>query len=101
MTRPGSLADVFCSQKLRVLEKFAENPECNPFLFFEHGQVYVTTKLIVSVLYTLNIDLNHCKRFQQQLDAFLLPVSKYNNSRTRIKNRPYNWNTGCVECNLE
>jgi len=103
MTRPGSLSDVFCSQKLRVLEKFAENPECHLFLFFKHGQVYVTTKLIVSVLYTLNIDLNHCKRFQQQLDAFLWPVSNYNNSKNskRIQNRPYNWNTGCVECNLE
>jgi len=98
MTSPGSWADRFCSQKLRLLN--TSGPECNPFFFFKDGQAYVTTKVVVSFLCTVGIDLGWCLEMQQETDAFLDWRPEYYGV-LGVQGRRYNWNKGCAECNIE
>jgi len=94
MTDPGSAADRFCLEKLVPLSKTDRTQ--NSFLFFEGTQAYVSTRIVVEVLYTEDVNVDECLRdtsFDSSLDR--CPVRSYSKRHLgRSKN------LSCPQCNL-
>jgi hypothetical protein len=94
MARPGTDADRFCREKLVRLNVY--DRKMNPFLFFDGQQAYVSTRVMVEVLYTADVDIGSCLRdneFDASLNWCPIPYVK-----DRHRGRPKN--PFCTLCNL-
>jgi len=94
LTNPGSAADWFCSEKLVPLSK--TDRQHNPFLFFKGTEVYVSTKLMVEVLFTEDVDIGRCLR-EKECDAFFDVCYEKARSQRHLGRRK---SPNCPLCNL-
>jgi len=73
-TRPRSAADRFCAQKLILLD-----PTNNPFLYVKDDEAYVSTRNMIEILYTEDIDIRQCladAEFDAKMETCQRPTIK-------------------------